>query len=241
MKIEMTDEAYNEFVSPIVYPDTYWPQHIGETFVNDGVSTNLYDGCQGRPKIDILQDIAADARTLIPSDVNIRFAVGSVSGRCKHARVAMPSDYGTDVLNVYGFTDAKHCSWRNENPFGISYVFIDKLRYWPCNKKLLAETGAIPSEYHDPAMFPYDVSNLVHAVTHTAIHEVAHAMGLVNPTYLYGTTSHHNSTTNRNGWIMNSGECCPDSHRFRKGSFPFPTWQYHNAKYLNFILPRPTP
>ncbi|MGI5869797.1 MAG: hypothetical protein ACOX9C_10200 [Kiritimatiellia bacterium] len=241
VKIEMTDEAYNEFVSPIVYPDTYWPQHIGETFVNDGVSTNLYDGCPGMSKTEVLQAIAADARTLIPSDVNIQFAVGSVSGRCKHVRVCLPSDYGIKFTNTSGFTEHKYCSWRNENPFGICYVFANNIKQAPCEKKLMTETGARTFANYDPAIFPFNAANLVYAVSHTAVHEVGHAMGLVNPTYLYGTKCHHNSTTNLNGWIMNQGICSPDTYSFRSGSFSFPTWQYHNAKYLNFILPRPTP
>lgn len=83
VKIEMTDEAYNEFVSPIIYPDTYWPEHIGDPEVNNGASTVLYGGCQGKPKTEILQEIASASQALIPSDVNIRFATGSVSGRCK--------------------------------------------------------------------------------------------------------------------------------------------------------------
>jgi len=241
VKIEMTDEAYNEFVSPIIYPDTYWPQHIGKTNVNNGVSTVLYGGCQGKPKTEILQEIASASQALIPSDVNIRFATGSVSGRCKHACITTPLDYGTDVKNAYGLTDNEHCSWRNENPFGISSVFIDKLKLIPCRRKLLTDTGAYVFESYDPAMFPYDVSNLVYAMSLAAIHEVGHTMGLVDRTHLHGTKGHHNSTTNMNGWIMNSGECFPDTYYFRKGVFQHPTWKHRNAKYLNFILPRPSP
>ena len=239
VKIEMSDEAYNEFVSPIIYPDTYWPQHIGKTNVNNGVSTVLYGGCQGKPKTEILQEIASASQALIPSDVNIRFATGSVSGRCKHACITTPLDYGTDVKNAYGLTDNEHCSWRNENPFGISSVFIGNHKREPCLDKLMTETKANPSESYDPAMFPYETLNLVFAMSHTAIHETGHTTGLVNPTYLYGMIGHHNSTTNRNGWIMNDGRYCPDSDRFRKGFFLDPTWKPRNAKYLHFILPRP--
>jgi hypothetical protein len=237
----MTDRAYNEFTSPVVYPDTYWPNNIGKTNVNNGVSTVHYDGCQGKSKAEVLQEIATDARTLIPSDVNIRFTAGSVSGRCKHACITTALDYGTNYVNRYGFTNPEHCSWRNENPFGISYVLIDNHKRLSSKNMLMAEAGvALPGTY-DPAMFPYNASNLVHALAHTTVHEVAHAMGLVNPTYLYGTDGSHNSTMEWNGWIMNEGGCCPDSYRFRKGSFLLPTWKDRNAEYLHFILPRPTP
>ncbi len=244
VKVEMTDAAYNEFKTPIIYPDTYWPQHIGKPDVNNGVSVELYSG-SSMTKCEIVSNIALKAQSSVPISANIRFSMFGNSTGVKTVTIKH-RDNETNIRRLcWGTTPHEYCSWRNEKPHGKCDVYVDRIRFDPCNDKLLVEAGGMPPYLYDPTLFPYTPEDLLTALANVSVHEFGHTAGLVQP-ILYGLSDFHNwaplnwagsPVQTENNWFMNPGE--PAIFRFDKVPGKPRLWFWLNAKYLNFILPKP--
>jgi hypothetical protein len=233
VKIEMTDAAYNEFISPIIYPDTYWPHNIGNPDVNNGVSALVYYGCENIPLSQVLDKVIDQSNSLVPNDVNLRFASGAVAGQYKRAVIVTVEDINRNIYAL-GFTPNEHVSWRNTRPHGICYVYAEKARKGPCEERLHTETGINPSDTYDADLFPFTPDELATALASTAAHEVGHTLGLVHG-ILHGSSGMHNLPTLHNGWIMN--RLTPDMTKFGKHATIRHSWKPLNHSYLHFILP----
>ncbi len=143
VKIEMTDAAYNEFKKEIVFPETYWPEHIGASNVNNGVSVELYPG-SNMTKCEIVNNIVLKAQSFVPLGSNIRLSMFGDSTGIKTVTIKH-RDKDTNVRRLcWGTTPNQHVSWRNERPYGECDVYVDRIRFDPCHDKLLVESGGLP-------------------------------------------------------------------------------------------------
>ena len=197
----------------------------------------FYTGCTSMTIQQVKESILAKCPWFIPYDVNLRFKSQPVKGRTKHVEIVLFSELPRQVLNAFGFTDDAHVSWRNSNPHGVSHVYMDHLRKDPCYRKILAEGSEEPPDSYDPALFPFNHTNLTHAAAFTSTHETWHMLGLVDP-LMYGDDGNHNvKRVSGNGdLIMDNGDFRSHMQRFGKTSVPS-TWKLLNHYYLRFITP----
>lgn len=184
---------------------------------------------------DVKQTIVGKCQGFIPRDVNLRFTSQPVNGRTKHTKIIVVGDINTNVLNAVGFTPQEYNSWRNADPYGYSYVYIERLRLNPCVEKISEEGNFYHYKGYDPKLFPFNDNDLMHAAATTATHETGHMLGLVDET-LYGTEGHHNRPSKDfcSTWIMNKDRS--QMQRFGKADAPS-TWKPLNLDYIKFILP----
>ena len=244
VNVEMTDLAYNEFCLPIVYPDTYWPELIGNPELNGGVSVELYSG-SSMLHYELLSNIAQVAQSAMPVGVNIRFSTSSVPIGVKTVTIKH-RDIDTNVrLLCWGTTPSENVSWRNTTPSGDCEAYIDRIRFDPCNEKFCVEWADVPPYLYATNLFPYSETDLTKAVAYTCVHEVGHTLGLVHPT-LYGIAGYHNwapldwkgsRVQAETNWFMNPSE--PSVFRYDKAQGKPREWFWLNAKYMIFILPSP--
>jgi len=88
-------------------------------------------------------------------------------------------------------------------------------------------------------MWPYSNNDLFHFIVRTAIHEIAHTLGLLNPRQLpVGTTGdwHYKFDTMR-GYVMHHQEHWEE----RFGRNGDAKWTKFDKEFLLFVLPRPNP
>ena len=229
VKVEMTDEAFEEFKRPLLYPETFYPHLLGASDVV-GCKTNvvLYAGSPDSIKSEVLDRIVEECQRSIPSDVNIIFTHKNVNGKYKHVTVLINNRFG----NSLGMTT--NMSWRNQAPDGIAKVYSTRMIMLPCHDRYRTENDAFPVSSYDPRLFPFSYYEFAHALASVAVHETGHMVGLVHEV-LYGYNN-HNRTSLDNGWIMNYG--IPFTQHFGKPFSIHPFWNPRNQNYLSFILPR---
>ncbi len=239
VKIEMTDEAYEEFKKEILYPGTFYPHLLGDPDAV-GCESNivLYAGCTDRTKAEVLAQIAALAQFLYHGNVNVRFTSGGVAGSYKTVHVQC--DHSDDA--PLGRAITRPVVFPSAVPFGTAYVNMNIVRMDSSEEKYYYENGPMSSTEaaacEVPSLFPFLPDNLAHAVASTVAHETGHLLGLVNKGYLGGTAKKHNWNTVINGWMMNAGGYTPSVYHLGSHSNRMRIWKPLNAQYLQFILPK---
>ncbi len=236
VRIEMTDAAYNEFKTPIIYPETFSPHLLGKTNVV-GCLTNilLYAGCPDRTKAHELDSVVWKCQTLVPSDVNLKFTRLPVTGRCKQVVIIVDTNTDENFGIALGYTPNECVSWPNADPEGICYAYVTRIRKSPCTQKYRNENNAFPVTTYDSNLFPFTSDEQASAVASVATHETGHTLGLVEHV-LYGSKGKHNQTTLNNGWMMNASK--PFMQHYGKPTALQKSWEPRNHEYLRFILPK---
>jgi hypothetical protein len=237
VKIEMTAAAYQEFKEPLLYPETVYPHLLGRTDNIVGCESNviLYAGCSTITLSQLLDSIVAKCQSFVPLNVNLKFTHSPVKGRHKRVHAVIVEDILIDRKYTLGFTPIEHVSWRNEKPQGECFFYVDKFRHHVCEDRYRAENNVAAPKDYDSDLFPFMLDEFANAIASVSIHETGHTLGLVHDN-LFGTRSMHNSTTNKNGWIMNRSSSF--MQHFGKPGAIENSWSTRNHMYLQFILPK---
>jgi len=237
LKVEMSQAAYLNFCKPVIYPFSDWPKVVADPnnihnpiFPYDPV---MYSGAIGMSKTEVEDMIFGYVGDLIPDNVNVRVTKKNPKGRFKTIKYVLQSE---DPKPVEALGHTRDFSWRNENPAGTAYVYVEKLRMSPCYEELYALNRDIKFRY---SLFtiPFDHTNLAKACATCGTHEFIHTLGLVDKR-MYGWDNHNDKSFGYDeSWIMNVYQ--KSNHMYGMYFYKWKSYRPINILYLEFILPKP--
>jgi len=239
LKVEMSNAAYLEFCRPVIYPFSDWPKIVAEPDNPDNPNlnfyTDMYFGAEGMSKTEVEDIIFGYVEDLIPDNVNVRVTKKNPKGRFKTLKF-IKSGEDNRKNNFYGYAprDPKH--WRNENPAGTAFVYVDKMRMGPCLDELKALNRTITQRY-SLITVPFDHTNLAKGCATCGTHEFIHTLGLVDDR-MFGWDNHNDRSFGYDeSWIMNSHQ--KSNHMYGMYFYKWKSYRPINVLYLEFILPKP--
>ncbi len=238
VKIEMTEDSFEEFKRPIVHPGTFYPDLLGDPDVA-GCESNIliFAGDPTTSKPELLSTIASKCAIQYPTTVNIRFTHHQPRGQSK---TVLLTCFGDPLVTVHGI--ASLSPFPNKEPSGNASVYVDTIRGASSIEKYRYDNGAMHpirmEKCEISTLFPFSEDNLAHALASTASHEAGHMLGLVSEEYLGGAYGLHNNNSYVNGWIMNDGGQTPYVYALGSHTNRVSSWRPRNIAYLEFILPK---
>jgi hypothetical protein len=139
-----------------------------------------------------------------------------------------------DNEDMSGAAHGGRQAFPNKIQTGNAEVFVHSIRYLvgrSYNARLYEKDVEL-----EVAELPLTATNYLNYVSRTAVHELGHLLGLVNPTFLGGSNTAHNRVL-VHGCTMNPGGT--NGAKWKLSPLDQPMWLKRNADYLRFVLPKP--
>ncbi len=203
-----------------------------------GTDMTLYLGCSETTKEQLCTQIALRSQET-SQGVNIRFTTVTTSEKVKVIEIKC---LDRRRLQLFGqLANSSDASFRNENPMGKAYVYMNVIREASSSEKFEFDNNMMKTKIREKCeiatLFLFSSQELMSAIAATTEHETGHLLGLVSPDYLGGTKGLHNRNILVNGWIMNASPLTPMVYRLGSRSTRRRTWKTQDLMYLSFILP----
>ena len=186
-----------------------------------------------------MQETLQRLRAYYPEDVNIRFVPFFSSDIettkflfiTPETQTKIVTDTGGKKTEVYVYGMTSPVSLQR-SATGFSSCYLGSINDKAFN---LYKDFAEGREIRQPYPLPITSPHMLEAVCRVAAHEVGHALGLVDTTYLDGVGEKHNPGTDDQSEVMNVSTDLKWLFKPHQSV----GWRTLNSQYLEFVLPIP--